>query len=99
MILTKRTLEATVKNKKGTAATRRLRKLGKVPGIIYGKDTQALAITLAHDSFIHMIEKESFRKNSVITLKIDNKSEKIMIKKIQRHPFKPKILHVDFVRV
>lgn len=99
MILTKRTLEATVKNEKGTGATRRLRKLGKVPGIIYGKNSQAFAITLNHDSFTHMIEEKSFCQNSVITLKIDNKSENIIIKKIQRHPFKSQILHVDFVRV
>jgi len=96
--MTQFTLQAAVKSEKGTGASRRLRKSGRVPAIIYGKDSQPLAITLEHDKLLHATEDKAFYQNN-ITLKIDDNSEKVVIKALQRHLFKPKILHADFTRV
>jgi len=95
--MTQFTLQATLKTEKGTGASRRLRKLGKVPAIIYGKDDQPVSIILEHDKLLHATEDKAFYQ-SAITLKVDDNSENVIIKALQRHPFKPKILHADFMR-
>ena len=95
--MTQFTLQATLKTEKGTGASRRLRKSGKVPAIIYGKDGQPISITLEHNKLLHATEDKAFYQ-AEITIKIDDNSENVTIKALQRHPFKPKILHADFMR-
>ncbi len=82
----------------GTGASRRLRREGKIPAVLYGDGKQAVALTLDHDTLLHATEHENFFA-SVLTLKVDGKKQEALIKDLQRHPFKPKILHADFVRV
>ena len=89
--------EAQLKAEKGTGASRRLRKTGHIPAIIYGNEQGALAISLEHDKVLHATENKDFF-DATVTINVDGKAEKVKIKTLQRHPFKPKILHADFIR-
>ncbi len=82
----------------GKGASRRLRRTGKVPGIVYGADKEAASITLDHDDVTHHLEQEAFYSH-ILTLKLGKEKQKVVLKDLQRHPFKPRILHVDLQRV
>ena len=79
----------------GKGASRRLRKEGKVPGVIYGAGKDPVSITVMHDDFMHHLENEAFYSH-ILTVSVDGKVNKAVLKDLQRHPAKPKILHVDF---
>ena len=91
-------LEAQAREDLGTGASRRLRRAGTIPAVIYGGDQAAISITLLHDKVLHATEDKSFFSDE-ITIKIDGKEEKVIIKALQRHPYKIKLIHVDFQRV
>ena len=91
-------LEAEPRDALGKSASRRLRRSGRVPGVVYGANKEAQAISLSHDDLQHRLEHESFY-SSILTMKIKNKSEKVVIKDLQRHPCKPRFLHIDFQRI
>ncbi len=92
-------LEATARADVGKGASRRLRRLaGEIPAIIYGADQEPTAITLKHKDILHSTENEAFFSH-IITIKVDGKDESVVIKDLQRHPAKPKIMHADFMRV
>ncbi|MDQ7051024.1 MAG: 50S ribosomal protein L25/general stress protein Ctc [Enterobacterales bacterium] len=83
----------------GKGASRRLRRLeDKIPGIVYGGDKKPQPLSLIHKEIIKHIEDESFY-SSILTLKAGKKTEDVILKDLQRHPFKPKITHMDFMRV
>ena len=82
----------------GTGASRRLRRTGKVPGVIYGEGKDALAIELDHKELMIQLRKEAFH-SSVLTMSIDGSKESALLRDVQVHPYKPLILHVDFQRV
>lgn len=82
----------------GKGASRRLRRTGKVPGIVYGAEKEAAAITLDHDDVAHHLEHEAFYSH-ILTLKLGKEKQKVVLKDLQRHPFKPRILHIDLQRV
>ncbi len=91
-------LEATARVDAGKGASRRLRRENGVPAVVYGGDIAPASITLQHDRILHAIDNESFF-SSIISLKVDGKPESVIIKDLQRHPSKPRILHADFQRV
>ncbi len=82
----------------GKGASRRLRHTGKVPGIIYGSGKDPVPFTVVHDDLMHHLENEAFYSH-VLTVTVDGKVQKAVLKDLQRHPAKRKILHVDFLRV
>jgi large subunit ribosomal protein L25 len=86
----------------GKGASRRLRRLeNKVPAIIYGAQKDPVNITLDANQLKKVMEHESFY-TSMVHLHLDEKSKKgesVLVKAIQRHPYKTQILHVDFQRV
>lgn len=91
--------EAELRDTSGRGASRRLRRLeGRIPGIIYGNGKEPVAITLIHDKVLHAQDTDEFYVQD-LTVNVGKKTEKVRIKAIQRHAYKPKILHVDFVRV
>ncbi len=91
--------EAELREAFGRGASRRLRRLGeRIPGIIYGEGGEVLSISLIHDKVLHANDTDEFYVQD-LTIKIGSKTEIVRIKAIQRHAYKPKILHVDFVRV
>ena len=82
----------------GKGASRRLRGTGKIPGIIYGANKEATPITLIHNELMHQIEQEAFFSH-ILKLNVGKKSEKVVLKDLQRHPYKASILHIDFQRI
>jgi len=82
----------------GKGASRRLRHAGKIPGIIYGAGKDAVTLTMEHDSILHHLEHEAFYSH-ILTVTVGGSVERAVLKDVQRHPAKPKILHVDFLRV
>jgi len=82
----------------GKGASRRLRHNGEVPAVIYGGGKAPQSISLQHNEMIHHLEHEAFYSH-ILNINIDGKSEKAVLKDVQRHPAKPKIMHMDFQRV
>jgi large subunit ribosomal protein L25 len=82
----------------GKGASRRLRHAGKLPGIVYGADKGASMITLAHNEVMHKLENEAFY-SKILTLKVGKDSEKVVLKDLQRHPYKRVLLHIDLLRI
>ncbi len=82
----------------GKGASRRLRHTGKVPGIIYGSGQDPVPFTVVHDDLMHHLDHEAFYSH-ILTVTVDGKAQKAVLKDLQRHPAKPRILHVDFLRV
>jgi large subunit ribosomal protein L25 len=92
------TLEAEVRTDLGKGASRRLRREDKLPGIIYGGEEAPVSITLDHNKVNNAADFEAFYSH-VLTLNVDGKAVEVLVKDMQRHAFKPRILHVDFQRV
>ena len=82
----------------GTGASRRLRNSGKTPGVVYGSKEQAAVIELDHNALFHALRKEAFH-SSILDLEIGGKTQKVLLRDYQMHPFKPLVLHIDFQRV
>ncbi len=91
-------LNAQQRNEQGSGASRRLRRAGKVPGILYGAETAPLAIELDHNELLLALRKEAFH-SSVVNLVIGGKKQPAVLKDTQVHAYKPLVLHVDFQRV
>jgi large subunit ribosomal protein L25 len=91
-------IEATARANVGKGASRRLRHQNEVPAIIYGGSKEPANISLKHNQILQMLEHESFFA-SIITMNIDGVNEDVVIKALQRHPAKPRIMHADFQRV
>ena len=91
-------LDASVRTDLGKGASRRLRHAGKVPAILYGAGKDPIALTLEHNKVVQAQEFEAFYSH-VLTLTIDGKNVEALVKDMQRHPFKPKVTHIDFQRV
>jgi large subunit ribosomal protein L25 len=89
---------ATTRNAQGTGASRRLRHLGKVPGVLYGGSAAAQAIEVDHNNLFHALRKEKFHA-SILDMELDGKSERVLLRAFQMHPYKPQVLHIDFQRV
>ncbi|TCW00265.1 50S ribosomal protein L25 [Biostraticola tofi] len=91
------TINAEVRKDQGKGASRRLRLANKFPAIVYGGEEAPVAIELDHDIVMNTQTKEGFYTD-VLSLVIDGKETKVKVQAVQRHPFKPKLAHVDFVR-
>lgn len=91
-------LNATVRADQGKGASRRLRHADKVPAIIYGGTEAAQSLELEHNKVILLANQEAFY-TQILTINVDGKPVQALLKDIQRHPFKPKVLHLDFLRV
>jgi large subunit ribosomal protein L25 len=91
-------LEAVARANVGKGASRRLRHENAVPAIVYGGDREPANVTIQHHHLMHALQSEAFFA-SIVTLKVDGKDEHVIIKDLQRHPAKPRLLHADFQRV
>lgn len=91
-------IEARSRGDMGKGASRRLRRTGQVPGIVYGAHREPTMISVTHSEMLLHLEHESFYSH-VLNLKVDGKGEQVILKDLQRHPAKPFIMHVDFQRV
>ena len=91
-------LEAVVRTDLGKGASRRLRHEDKVPAILYGAGKEPVALTLEHNEVIQAQEFEAFYSH-VLTLNIGGEKVEALVKDMQRHAYKPKVTHIDFLRV
>ena len=84
--------------KQGTGASRRLRITGRTPGIVYGATGQPQLIELDHNALWHALKKEAFH-TTILEMEVEGQVTKVLLRDVQPHPYKPLILHIDFLRV
>ncbi len=92
------TLDAEIRTDLGKGASRRLRHEGKVPAVLYGADKEAVSLTLSHNKVFQAQAFEAFYSH-VLTLNIGKEKVEVLVKDMQRHAFKPQVMHLDFLRV
>ncbi|MFO8023726.1 50S ribosomal protein L25/general stress protein Ctc [Thiohalophilus sp.] len=91
-------LQAEPRSDQGKGASRRLRRTGRVPAVMYGAGKDPVMLTLDHDDLVNQLKSEAFF-SSILTVKMDQGEDQAIIKDLQRHPGKPYILHMDLLRV
>jgi len=89
---------ATSRSAQGSSASRRLRRSGRVPAIVYGGKDPALNIELDHNEIFHALRKEQFH-SSVLDMKLEGKKHSVLLRSVQWHPYRQVVMHVDFQRV
>ena len=82
----------------GKGASRRLRRAGRLPAVVYGHHSEATPITLDANTIKHQLDNEAFYSH-ILTLKLNGKSERVVLKDLQSHPHKPLAMHLDLQRV
>jgi large subunit ribosomal protein L25 len=92
------TIQATGRKDEGKGASRRLRHAGLVPAIVYGGKSAPASIQLEHEKTWLLSQNEWFY-SSIIDLEVDGKVESVLLRDMQRHPYKQRIMHIDFQRV
>ena len=91
-------LIAEMRDDQGKGASRRLRRQGKVPAIIYGAGREPRSLMFDHNKVLQQLEDPSFY-SSILNIKVGEKSRAAIVKDIQRHPAKQRILHIDLQRI
>jgi large subunit ribosomal protein L25 len=91
-------ISAVPRGDQGKGASRRLRRDGMVPGIIYGGDKAPEMFATRHNELIQHLDHEAFYSH-ILTVRLDGKSQKVVLKDLQRHPSKPFVMHLDLLRV
>ncbi|MFD4837277.1 50S ribosomal protein L25/general stress protein Ctc [Achromobacter sp. NPDC058515] len=90
---------ATARSVQGSSASRRLRRAGRVPAIVYGGTAAPLNIELDHNEIYHALRKEEFHA-SILQMQLEGaKEEQVLLRSVQWHAYKQQVLHVDFQRV
>ncbi len=82
----------------GKGASRRLRRAGKVPAIVYGAGRDAENIQFDHLKLSLAARNEWFA-SSILDLLVDGNRQKVLLRDVQKHPVKPQLLHLDFLRI
>src|SRR3546814_2913861 len=91
-------LTATGRKDEGKGASRRLRRAGQVPAVVYGGGSEPQSVQLEQEKTWVASQKEWFY-SSIIDLDVDGKVQKVLLRDMQRHPYKQLIMHLDFQRV
>lgn len=91
-------VKATSRTEQGTSASRRLRSEGKVPTILYGGGEAPQMLAVDHNELLHHLEHEAFYSH-ILQVSVDGKEQRAVLKDVQRHPSKPRILHMDLMRI
>ena len=91
-------VDAQPRNDEGKGASRRLRRTGMVPAVIYGGSKEPQSVALSLNVMLQHVEHEAFFSH-ILDINVAGTSEKAVVKDIQMHPFKPIIMHIDFQRV
>ena len=91
-------LAAEMREDLGKGASRRLRRVNKIPAVLYGAGRPAWSLTLKENQLMRNLQEESFYA-AIIELTLDGKQQKVFLRDLQRHPAKPFVLHVDLQRV
>lgn len=95
---TQHEIKATVRADAGKGASRRLRRTGQVPAVVYGGHAEPTSIEILHNT-VWLASAHEWFYSSIIDLNVDGKVQKVILRDMQRHPVKPQIMHMDFMRV
>ncbi len=95
---TEHKISATGRNDEGKGASRRLRRSALIPAIVYGGDAAPQSVQLEHEKTWIASQNEWFY-SSILDLDLDGKVQKVLLRDIQRHPYRQQIMHIDFQRV
>lgn len=95
---TKYEVTAEPRTAKGTGASRRLRRSGKVPGIVYGAGKDAVPVAFDHNVMLRNLGQEAFH-TSILTVHLDGATDQAIMRDYQMHPVKPQVMHVDLQRI
>ena len=95
---TNHSITATGRKDEGKGASRRLRRSGQVPAIVYGAHQEPQSVQVEHNHLWLASQNEWFY-SAILDLSVDGKVQKVLLRDMQRHPFKQQILHLDFLRV
>jgi large subunit ribosomal protein L25 len=82
----------------GRGASRRLRHSGKAPGIVYGGADEPAPIELDHNALWHALKNEAFH-STILTMSLGSAKQRVLLRDVQMHPYRPLILHIDFQRI
>ena len=91
-------INAVKRDVKGTGASRRARRAGNVPGVVYGAGKDAVNLELNHKELFLQFRHEAFHA-SILSLNVDGKKENVLLRDYQMHPVRNTIQHIDFQRV
>lgn len=91
-------LQAELRTAKGTGASRRLRRDGLVPVVMYGAGKDPVMLSVPHDTVFHEIQNEAFF-TSILTVKFGQQSDQAILRDLQMHPYKPRVQHMDLQRI
>ena len=92
-------INAEIREDVGKGASRRLRRQGKIPAVIYGGKKDPATLALEHAPLMHAAENESFY-SSILEIRVaDGRTQKVVVRDVHRHPYKLQIMHLDFMRV
>jgi large subunit ribosomal protein L25 len=91
-------INAILRQKQGTGASRRLRRAGRVPGVLYGAGRGAEAIEVDLNDLYRKLKLEAFH-SSILEMRLNGSQQPVLLRAVQMHPFRPLVLHVDFQRV
>ncbi|MBU0789205.1 MAG: 50S ribosomal protein L25/general stress protein Ctc, partial [Gammaproteobacteria bacterium] len=91
-------VEAEPRVAQGTGASRRLRRTGKIPAIIYGGNDGPQNITISHNELLKQLKVEAFYAH-ILTIELEGKKVQAVLKDLQRHPVRDEVYHADFQRV
>lgn len=90
-------VQAKVRDVTGTSASRRLRRSGRIPGILYGNGDVKM-LDLDHREIYYKLADEKFQ-SSILNLNVDGNSEQVIVRDYEMHPFRRQVMHIDFQRV
>ena len=91
-------IKVSLREVQGQGASRRLRHAGVIPGIVYGGDLEPVMVEFNHNE-IWLAQHNDWFYSSIIGLNLDGSVQKVLLRDIQRHPYKQLIMHLDFQRV
>jgi len=91
-------LNGEVRKEMGKGAARRMRKEDQIPAVIYGAGGEAVSLTFSHKDVAYQLKNEAFYSN-VLTINVGDEKQQAVLKDLQRHPHKARILHLDLLRV
>jgi len=86
------------RNQSGTGPSRRMRRTGRVPGVVYGAGQQSQPIEVDHNALARHLKMESFHA-SILDMSLNGAKERVLLRNVQMHPWKAEVLHVDFQRI
>lgn len=95
---TQHVIPATIRKDEGKGASRRLRLAGQVPAVIYGGQQDAQSIQLLHNT-VYLASAHEWFYSAILDLEVEGTNQKVLLRDMQRHPFRPQIMHLDFQRI